>query len=708
MALIGNLRNKMGTWVVVFVFVAIASFTLNDLLGNNSFLFGDDREIGEIGGHSISLEEYNQVVQERESNYILNFGRQPTDKEMPTLRQQAWELLILRHAIEKEYDKVGVDVTIDEQEDMVYGKNVDENIKQAFTDPSTGQFDKSRLVSYLQDLRTQPSDPQLQGMWREQRTRWEIFQRDLVPGRERLKYENLILKSNYTTTAEAEKEYHAQTDVAEVQFVYVPYYAISDSTATVSDADYKSYYEKNKERFKTEESRDMKYVSFPIIPTAGDTLAIKTEMERIARELKETNDDSAYAASTTDGAEAFKTFNSASLPKFITQEDLKQGNVIGPFVDGNTFKVVKITSTAKDTVFSARASHILIKWDSETDAAKKTAKEKARNILKEIKAGADFAQKAREHGTDGTATSGGDLGWFTTGRMVKPFETAVFAATKPGLLNDLVETNFGYHIIKVTNVKDDAAYKIASVERNIGPSNETTNTAYRKAEIFASELSGIEEFNEKAKKEGYAVVDGKDINTSDRRVGNLGESRQIVQWAFRDASVGDVSEVFDLQEEYVVAIVTGKTEKGYRPLESVKEEILPEVRKEIKAKQIIEKLKGSQGTLEEIAQKYGSDANVYKSNDLKLSSNSLPTAGFDPTAIGKAFALESGQRSEPIKGENGVFIIEVQNKTIAPTVSDYSVYKAPLEQNALSRSGFGIAEAIKEHAKIEDKRYKFY
>ncbi|HYC84274.1 MAG TPA: SurA N-terminal domain-containing protein, partial [Chryseosolibacter sp.] len=141
MALIGTLRNKMGTWVVVFVFVAIVSFILNDLLGNNSVLFGDDREVGEIAGTSISYDEFQRVVEQREANYFLNFGRQPTDREMPRLRQEAWELLILQYAIKKEYDKVGIQVTTEEVEDMLYGKNIDPSIQQAFTDPATGQLD---------------------------------------------------------------------------------------------------------------------------------------------------------------------------------------------------------------------------------------------------------------------------------------------------------------------------------------------------------------------------------------------------------------------------------------------------------------------------------------------------------------------------------------------------------------------------------------
>lgn len=710
MALIGTLRNKMGTWVVIFVFVAIVAFILNDLLGNNSILF-NNKDVGKIAGHSVSLEEYQAAVQEREQNYMLNFGRQPGDREMTTLRQQAWEMLILRYAIQKQFQKVGVTVTTDEVEDMIWGKNVDDNLKQTplFTNPQTGKFEKERVIRYLNEFNTPPpADPQTQAMWQEQRTRWEIFQRDLGPGRQRIKYENLLLKTNYVTTAEAEREYHNQTDVAEVKYIYIPYYSVPDSAAKASDDDLKGYYDQHKDRFKTEATKDLKYVSFPVVPSSADTLAIVDDLKRVATELVQTEDDSAYAAANTDGQSSYAKYNAGNLPAYLNAGSLKQGLVIGPVLDGDTYKVVKVTAITKDTVFSARASHILIKWENETPEAKKAAKEKARKILKEIKDGASFAAKAREHGTDGTATKGGDLGWFSSGTMVKPFEEAVFKATKPGLLSDVVETDFGYHIISVTNTKDNVAFELAIVERGITPSDVTTNEAYRKAEIFAADLSGVEEFDEKAKKEGLNVTDAKNITAGERRIGTLGDARQIVQWLFRDASVGKVSEVFDQHNEYVVAVMTGETEKGFKPLDVVKDEITPEVQKEVKSKIIISKLKGLTGTLEEIAKVYGPDAGVYSSSDLKTTTTNLPGAGFDPTAAGVAFALENGKRSAPFKGENGVLLMELLNKTTAPAIADYSAYKLPIQQNIQSRSSFSIAEAIKENSNIVDKRYKFY
>lgn len=699
MALIGTLRDKMGLVLMIFIFVALAAFILGDLLTNNTALFGDS-DVGEINGQSISIQEFQGVVEERRVNYIMNFQREPGERELTTLRQQAWELLIARYAIQPQFDKVGMAVTQEEVVDMISGTNVDPTIRQAFTNPQTGEFDRNMLSLQLNEIkRFEFGSPQ--------RAQWDLFLRDLQPARERIKYENLLLKTNYVTQAEAELEYHLQTDVAEVKYVYVPYYSAGDS-AEVRDADLRAYYDKHRDRFKTDHSRSMKYVVFPLAATSQDSLELRREMEALVNEFREVEDDSVFVLSTLSGDGSFEHYNGSTLPSFIAFEDLKKGNVIGPVVDGEAYKVAKITDVFQDTVAYAQASHILIRWDNDTPAAKREAREKALGILREIRAGADFAAKAREHGTDGTAVNGGDLGWMYSGQMVKPFEDAVFKATKPGLINDLVETEFGYHIVKVNTAKENTGYKIAIVESPIVPSDNTTNDVYRRAETFAANLSGEAKFEEKAKADGLNVFESKDLPGGERRIGTLGDARQIVQWLFRDAATGKVSEVFDLQDQYVIAVMTGETKKGYRSLESIRDEITPEVRKKVQGDLIISKLNRANGTLEEIANAYGSDAGVYSSSDLRLSASTLPSAGFDPQAVGLAFSLEDGKRSQPFAGENGVLIIEMQNKTVAPEVADYSIYQTTLSQQYSQRSGFNIAEAIKDNAEIVDQRYKFY
>jgi len=711
MALISTLRTKMTKFVVGFVALAMGAFIVgSDLFGSGprSVFGGNQNNIGEIAGTNISRDEYQNAVQERENNYALSFNRQPGEKERPTLQSQAWELLILKYAIRSQFEKTGVKVTTDEIWDMVQGKNVDPNVKQSFTD-SAGNFDRQRVIQFINNFNSPPpTNQQVYAQWAESKYRWDLFKKDLGLGRERIKYENLLIKTNYVTTAEAEHDYHNQNDVAEVKLLFVPFFAMSDSTVKASDSDLKDYYNKYKAKYKAKFTRSLNYVTFPVIPSADDSAKIKSDAEKIASDFRTVSEDSAFAVTNTEGQNPYKKYTVATLPSTLTKDKLVSGNVIGPFLSDGNYKIVKVVKVGTDTTYTAKASHILIRWDDETAPKKKIAKEKARKILNDIKGGASFAAKAKEFGTDGTSSRGGDLGYFTSGQMVKPFQTAVFNAKKIGLLPEVVETQFGYHIIEVTALKDNSSYTVASIELKITPSDDTHNAAFLKAQNFAAALSGVTAFREKAGKEKLNVLEAIDLSTNDQRIGNLGDARKVVTWLFRDGTEGKVSEVFDLDDDYVVAVMTGETEEGFRTFDQVKEEIAPAVRNLLKGKKIIEKLSTEKGTLDEMAKAFGRDALVNSSSDLKLNSNSLPSAGLDPSAVGRVFSLENGKRTPPFAGENGVIVLELQNKTIAPGVGDYAMFKNELLKNLNNRSGLNIAEAIKDGSNIKDKRYKFY
>ncbi|MFO7257067.1 MAG: SurA N-terminal domain-containing protein [Bacteroidota bacterium] len=702
MALIGTLRNKMGTWVVAFVFIAIAAFTLNDIFGNNSILLGENN-VGEIAGEKISLQEYQAAVEEREINYRLTFGRSPGEREMPLLQEQAWEMLIARHAIEEQYEKLGLKVTSEELKDMVWGKNIEPSLKATpiFLNES-GQFDNNRVLQYLQYINALPPD-------HEDRYRWESFQDNLAPSRIRIKYENMMIRTENVTRAEAEREYHVQNDVAEVKYLFVPFYAVGDSAAAPEDRALREYYNQNKERYRTEPIASLSYVTFPVLPSAADSAAIREEMEQLAAELATSTNDSLFALSNSDEPDAYARYTPNNLPAYIDPDNIEVGKVIGPFVDGNVYRIAKVSAITKDTIYTARARHILVKWTDDTDAAKQAARTKAEGILRELRGGADFAAKAREVSEDpGSAARGGDLGWFSSGDMVKPFQDAVFSATRPGLVNRIVETQFGYHIIDVTDVKDNTAYWIATMTEEITPGDASINDALRKAEAFQLEVSDVASFRREAAERGLNVLEAKNVGVGDRRVGILSNARRIVQWLFNDASVGDVSEVFDLNGEFVVAVMTEKVKKGYKPFEMVKDEITPIVTNNNRAKVIIDRLSKLEGSLEDIAKAFGPEANVYTSSDLRLNTATLPGISFDPTALGTAFRLSDGGRSKPFQGENGVIIMETTAKTIAPAIADYGLYKTQLQQARANRTSFSIADAIKEAAGIEDRRYKFY
>lgn len=705
MAFIGTLRNRLTKFVVGFVFVALAAFIVGgDLFtpGSSSFFGGQDNIVGEIGGHEVSIDEFNAAVSEIESSYIMNLNRRPTEAEMPAIRNQAWDLLIARYAIQPEYEKVGITVTDDELLDIIQGKNIDEGLKSSFRD-SLGRFDRAQLNGFLQQMKALP-------MGHQNRIQWDMYQRNLAPARERLKYEATILKTNYVTQAEAEREYHAQSDVAEVKYLYVPFYAISDSGVTVTDADLKSYYEKNKTRYKSEQTRSLSYVSFPVVASSPDSASIRKGLEELVEGFKTTENDSLYALNNSTSENAFATYNVSTLPANISSqlENLKPGVVVGPYFEGGFYKLVKMVRISSDTTYFVRASNILITWDDPSDASKKKAKDKARQVLKEIRGGASFAAKAFELNTDASKSKGGDLGWFGKGAMVKPFDDAVFKATRKGLINDIIETDYGYHIIEVTGTKNNTTYTVAVIEDEVTPSDATRNEAYRKADAFANGLKGVTAFTEKAKQNNLSVFEAKNLTTNDRRITNLGEARNLVAWLFRDAEVGKISTVEDVEDSYVVAVMTGEVEKGFKPLDQVKEEITPMAKNEVKAARIIAKLNGKTEDLETLAQQFGRDAVVNSSSDLKLSSNSLVSVGFDPIAVGKAFSLENGKRSAAFKGENGVLVIEMKAKSIAPAVADYSTYKNQIGQSLNSRGGYSIGEALKDAAKVEDNRYRFF
>ncbi|MEM8567181.1 MAG: SurA N-terminal domain-containing protein, partial [Bacteroidota bacterium] len=571
MALINTLRNKMGKVIVALVAVAILSFVLADLLGPNSTLFGgNDTTVGEIAGQTISLKEFQNEVQQRENNYILNFNRTATEREKPTIRQQAWDFLITKYAFTKEYGKLGVSVHEDEMWDMMQGKNISPGIKQSFIDPNTGEFDRQQFMQFLQQLPTLPQDAQL---------RWNLFKNDLKPGRERLKYENLMLMSSYATDAEAQRKYNTETDVAEVKYLYIPFYSVNDSSIQVTDSDLEEYLEENKDKYEVEESRNLKYVSFPVIPSSQDSAFVRQEMRDLREEFGTVTDDSVFARLNSDGLTAFGTYNIGSLPIQLqgNVSNLSQDDVRGPYLDAGNLKLFKISEIYEDTVDYARASHILIKGEDDE------ARTEARRILNEIRSGANFEDMARQYSTDPSNSSkGGDLGWFKSGIMVDEFDDAVFNANSAGLLNRVVKTQFGYHIIRVDNLKTRTAYKIATIEREILPSDETRNIAFRKADEFGAAVDNLSSFDARVSQDTLVAVPANKLGKNDRRLGALGEARQIIQWLFTDASEGDVSQVYELDNEYVVAVMTDETEKGYQSVNELRNELSVKVKNEKK------------------------------------------------------------------------------------------------------------------------------
>ena len=199
------------------------------------------------------------------------------------------------------------------------------------------------------------------------------------------------------------------------------------------------------------------------------------------------------------------------------------------------------------------------------------------------------------------------------------------------------------------------------------------------------------------------------IPESATNINTLQNAREIVRWAFNDdTKMEQTSPVFETDEQYVVAILTGKSEKSNPTINDFRDELTLKVRNAAKAEQIAKKLGTIQApTLEAIAQKYGAGALVENANDISLATGFLTSAGLDPIALGRGFGLKVGKKSKVFTGENGVFIMEKISDTPAPSIADYSMYKANLQAKNMQAS-YLLNEAIRENAKVVDNRAKFF
>lgn len=702
MALIKKIREKSGI-AVGLVALTLGLFMVGgDIIGPNSTLLGQsNRNVGEIAGEKISIEEYQQQIEELRYNFTLNFQRNPTESEMYSIRQQAWELLIVNIAFQEQFDELGLTVTDREVVDMVQGNNIRPEIAESFRDPETGEIDRSQIKQYLNQISAMPQ---------QQQAGWYLFEKNLRPSRLRIKYDNLMLKSNYVTTAEAKKQYNYENSVAEAQYLYVPYYSVNDTLISVTENELRKYLNEHKDEFQVEESRKVKYVRFPIQASGEDTTYLKKELTELMDSFRETEEDSVFATINSDGQTPYSQYNVATMPEPLRANisNLSEGDVRGPYLINNNYILYKISGITTDSVKSARASHILIS-SGPNDEAKSEARAEAQRILNELRGGADFEQMARENSDDPSASRGGDLGWFTEGRMVEPFENAVFGASSRGLINRVVETSYGFHIINVTEPATDRAFEIAAISRSVAPSETTRNEMYRRADRFASSVGNLGEFLKLAETESLPVDSASNIRPSDRRIGPLADARSIVMWLYNEAAVGEVSDVYELNDEYVVVALEGKTEKGVAQLSDVRDRVIEKVKNEKRAKIISEKLKGLEGSLDEIASAYGSDASVYSSSNIQLSNNTLPTVGVAPEVIGKLFAMEEGERTEPVALDNGgVVVAELQALTEAPEATDYVDYKDQVAQQRAGSISYNLSELIKDFSDIEDKRHRFY
>ena len=697
MAIISTLRDKMGKFLVVVGGFSIAAFVLGDILGPNSSIGGQNRNIvGKINGEDIDLILFTSVYEQLAYNFSLNQGRSPNNVEISNLRDQAWEKLINDISYMNQYEQLGLQVTDRESVDMVQGNNIHPMIVEAFTDPSTGYFNVDNVIGYLQNLSNQPSG---------QQQAWYSFESNLRPMRLRTKYDNLIGLSTHINSLQSQNEYFSASKTIDLSYYFIPFYKVPDSLFNVSSKEMRSYLKKNKEDYKQEESRSIDYAFFPLVPSKEDSLYFDDEIKNItSRLLSGDINDSTFALLNSDGFNPYVKYNIDQIPEELKNKSI--GDVSNYKFENGSLIVYKLSDIVEDQNFKARAKHILLKFD---DSNKNIVRLEAERVLSLVKNGSDFDETARTYSQDvGSASSGGDLNWFTEGMMVKPFEDAVFSRKIAGLIPRIIESEFGYHIIYVTQPKTKSSYVVTTISKEILPSDNTRNNIYRSAEMFKIESKASNKsFTEYADENNKSINSENDLDNKASSFGNLENARSVVIWTYDDSrDINDLSEVIELDDGYVVVHVSDIKEEGTKNIDEVENSIRKKIIDDKKFN-YLSKMLTEYESLDELKEIY-ENGDIYSMPDLTFNSNSLLNVGYSPEAVGVAFSMNENELTKPFKIDDGIIVIQLNNIVDADTLSSYDDYGISLLQANKFTSPIKIDNAIKMFSDIEDYRYKFF
>ena len=709
MAVLERIRSKAGTIVVVVIGLALFSFVMQDLFSKgNSIFSGRDNEVGEINGHSVPGEEFQRRLSTAEENLKKNQGvTSIDDNTRQQLINQVWNEYLDEFLFDEQMEEAGVAVSDDELFDMIQGENINPQVAQIpiFQDSVTKQFDRNRVLKFLKTQLTEENDPD--GKYRES---WAEFEKSLAKQRLKAKYNNLLRKAVYVTTAQAKYDFANRNTTATIRVVAKKFDTVADSTITVSDEDLKKYYDAHSYEFEQrEETRKVEYVVFQVNPTAEDRAEIfKSVTELKAAFQASTNDTAFVNANSADGfrVESIKRGkNGPQIDSAIFSGT--PGTVYGPFTENADLKLVKLIGfkAASDSV---KARHILISTQSGLTPEKAMAK--ADSLKNAIKGGADFAAMATLYSEDpGSKTNGGDLGWFTEGMMVPEFNDACFNGNVGDLVT--VKTQFGAHLINVTE-KTRATNKaqVIYLGKKIEPSSRTIDEFYAKANDFAVSAQDYDAFKKQAQEKGLFIVTNEKMLPNDRQVNDLTNSREMVQWAYNpEREMNEVSKVFDFDGRYVVAVLTGKKDKGIPTFDQMKESLKPlairEKKGEMFSKQFTDAMAGAT-SIDALGAKMSLPAD--SAGFITFSSYSIPNHGYEPKVIGRAFATPLNKLSKPIVGNSGVYVMVVNAITPTPAPTDWKDAKAQTTQTFTGRVENGVYNALMKKGNVEDKRYRFF
>jgi peptidyl-prolyl cis-trans isomerase D len=699
------LREKAGVLVAGLIGFSLFLFVVSDFFGKGRGQRLKQKkyyEIGQIGGEYISYQDYELKLQNLLEIYKLS-GRSNIDEATnESLREQTWQQMVREKILDPQYKKLGLGVSTEEVDELVLGNNPHQIVQQLFTDQQTGTFNKSFLVNFLKQTEVDETAKKY----------WLFFENEIVNDRTNTKYNNLVSKGLFVTSKQLEFEKNLTANTVDFSYILKNYASISDSSIKISQGDLAAYYAKHKESYKRTALRDIEYVTFDVVPSDDDIKQTEQWINRTKDEFASAPDPVDFINLSADTRYIGFFIPLSNVPEnlkdWVKKEDLK--SVFGPYTENGSYKVARLIAVG-DRPDSVHVRHILLSTGKTRTLD--VAKHQADSLIKLIKSGTPFATLAMTNSDDqGSAKIGGDLGWFPEGKMVVPFNNACFSGKKGDIKT--AETTFGIHIIEIlAQSKDTRKYNIGYIDRKIAPGSLTNQKAYSEASQFAGMNNTYEKFIKTIAEKKLNKRVANSVAPQQKTLPGLDNPRSLIMALFQ-AEKGKIildnsqQAIFDLGEKYVIAYCTKVQEDGVAAQKDVENDIKFALLKDKKAELIsaeFNKNIGSGKTIEDIARTMG--LTVQEATKINFRSYTIPGAGTEPSLIAAVSVVKQGTVAGPVKGNNGVYMLAVNNIT-ATQAEDIKLLRDRLKSTFQMRGTYEAYDALRKGANIIDKRYKFY
>ncbi len=706
MAIIGSIRKHSGIAVAV-VGIAIVAFIIGDLTKNQRGV----PDMGKIGDQTITYARYNEKVEEMEESYKAqqNIAQIPAEVEYQ-LRDQVWQNLVTETLTDKEFEKLGLQLTNAELNDMYMGTFIHPYIRQIFTDPQTGNFNVAAVKQYMSNF---------DNLDTAQRMQLVEIEKNVTEDRKQQKYSALISRGMYMPKAIAQQIADMGSKLSNVTAINCSYQSLSDDEAgALTDQDYQNYYNKHKAEFRLrDEIREIDYVIYPVVPTAQDMANIQAEVEKTWDEFQTISaDELTFFVNAESSRNYDSTYRKAS--EFTSPMDSAlmaagEGSYISPRIAGNEWVMAKVLNIT-NRPDSLRASTIYI-FNSNAGGnitrSDEQAKQLADSVMNVLRSGAMTFEEAVSKFSDDPQKSqnNGDMGWnldggygFINEDIVNTPEGSYFVKKHP--------QEVGYFLVKVTGkTTPHRKYRVATITREIAASEATSRNIYNEANKFAGNNRTYAEMTATAQAENLQVRNAM-VSAMQYGIGGVSNARSIIQWAYNeDTEVGTVADqIFEGDDMYIVAALKNVYKVGYASLDQVRPMIENQVRIEKKAEVLKARLEEAQkagGNLSAIAAKV--NATIDTLDSVSFNDYYLGQYGMEPKVQAAIAASEANKLVGPIQGANGVYMVSVNAKMDNPAAANAENIRMQKQQSFM-QSLRGIQQVLKDKAKVTDNRIKFF